>query len=84
MQMSTAGFAHRSTQDAFMVSGNMEAMNFSFPYSVSRLSTDLLPLKAVSQVGLLMKGRGARFLPFVLGSWAGGAELAGIAPVNSE
>lgn len=84
MQISTVGFAYRGMQFALMISRNMEALNFSFPYSVSRLSTVPLPLKAVSQVGLLMKLRGARYLPSSQGSQAGDTWLVGIAPVNIE
>lgn len=62
MATSAAGFAYRVVQFAFMSSYNMEALDFLFPYSVSRLSTVLLPLKAALQVGLLMEVRGACYL----------------------
>jgi len=74
----------QSMQFALVISCNTEPLNFRFPYSVSRLSTALLPLKAVSQVELLMKVRGARYLPSSQGSQAGDAWLVAIAPVDIE
>lgn len=67
-----------------MISRNMKALNFPFLYSVSRLSTALLPLKAVSQVGLLIKVRGACYLWSSQGSLAGDVLLVAIAPLNIE
>lgn len=69
MPAGTAGFAYRVVQFALMSSYNMEALHFSFPYSVSRLSTVLLPLKAALQVGLLTEVRGAHYLRLGMHSW---------------
>ena len=67
MPISTVGFAYRGMQFALTISRYMEALNFSFPYSVSTLPTVLLPLKAVLQVELLMKVRGAPLPPIFAG-----------------
>lgn len=69
----------RGMQFALMISCNME-----FFLSVSRLPAALLPLKAVSQVELPVKIRGARYLLSLQGSQAGDARLVAIAPVNIE
>lgn len=80
MQISTVGFAYRGAQFALTISCNTEAFNFSFPYSVSRLSTALLPPpEAASQVGLLMKVRGAHYLPSCRGAQAAEARLGATA-----
>lgn len=81
MQISTVGFAYRGAQFALTISCNTQALNFSFPYSVSRLSTALLPPppEAASQVGLLMKVRGAHYLPSCRGARGGEARLGATA-----